>query len=174
MSLLLILPWVQENTTYSNINLETWQVTWINTSSCRTSQIVRGVPVGMILKTTSTIFMSVHFSFAKYFCCLLNWVLFSRLPKHWCTLKGITGTFFMIMYFLWTLSTPLVVEPRDLTTGINIFQFDFVLQMCLLLIFFNLLPKMVKQIYINIYVYVYASVWICLFMCLYIHLLMYR
>jgi hypothetical protein len=27
-----ILPWVQENTTYSIVNLETWQVTWINTS----------------------------------------------------------------------------------------------------------------------------------------------
>jgi hypothetical protein len=41
--------------------------------------------------------------------------------------------------------TPLFVEPRDLT--INIFQFDFVL-FVLNLFFFNLLLKMVKQMYI--------------------------
>ena len=46
---------------------------------------------------------------------------FSRLPKHWCTLKG------MIMYLLWTLSTLLFVEPKNLTINIYIFQFDFVL-----------------------------------------------
>jgi hypothetical protein len=31
------------------------------------------------------------------------------------------------MYLLWTLSTPLFVEPKDLTINISIFQFDFVL-----------------------------------------------
>ena len=31
------------------------------------------------------------------------------------------------MYLLWTLSTPLFVEPKDLIININIFQFDFVL-----------------------------------------------
>jgi hypothetical protein len=41
--------------------------------------------------------------------------------------------------------TPLFVEPRDLTS--NIFQFDFVL-FVLNLFFFNLLLKMVKQMYI--------------------------
>jgi hypothetical protein len=41
--------------------------------------------------------------------------------------------------------TPLFVEPRDLT--INIFQFDFVL-FILNLFFFNLLLKMVEQMYI--------------------------
>ena len=56
---------------------------------CHTCQIVQGVLVGMMLKTTFTTFMSVHFSFAKEFCCLLNW-----LPKHWCTLKGVTWPFF--------------------------------------------------------------------------------
>ena len=30
-------------------------------------------------------------------------------------------------YLLWTLSTLLFVEPKDLTININIFQFDFVL-----------------------------------------------
>jgi hypothetical protein len=48
------------------------------------------------------------------------------------------------------MSTQLFVEPRDLT--INISQFDFVLYA--LNLFFNLLLKMVKQIYIYIYVYV--------------------
>jgi hypothetical protein len=33
----------------------------------------------------------------------------------------------MIMYLLWTLSTPLFVEPKDLTININIFHFDFLL-----------------------------------------------
>jgi hypothetical protein len=66
------LPWVLENTTYSIVNLETWQVTWINTS-CHTCQMVQDVLVGMMLKTTFTTFMSVHFSFAKESCCLLNW-----------------------------------------------------------------------------------------------------
>jgi hypothetical protein len=68
-----ILPWVQENTTYSIVNLETWQVTWTNTSSCHTCQMVQGVLVGIMLKTTFTTFMSVQFLFAKEFCCLLNW-----------------------------------------------------------------------------------------------------
>ena len=59
-------------TTYSIVNLETWQATGINTSSCHTCQMVQGVLVGMMLKTTFTTFMSVHFSFAEEFCCLLN------------------------------------------------------------------------------------------------------
>jgi hypothetical protein len=42
-------------------------VTWINTSSCHTCHMVQGVLVGMMLKTTFTTFMSVHFSFAKDF-----------------------------------------------------------------------------------------------------------
>ena len=35
---------------------QTWQVTWTNTSSCHTCQIVQGVLVGMMLKTTFTTF----------------------------------------------------------------------------------------------------------------------
>jgi hypothetical protein len=48
---------VQENTTYSIVNLEIWQVTWINTSSCHTCQMVQSVLVGMMLKTTFTTFV---------------------------------------------------------------------------------------------------------------------
>jgi hypothetical protein len=58
--------WVQENTTYSIVNLETWQMTWINTSSCHTCQMVQGVLVGMMLKTTFITFMSVHFSLISH------------------------------------------------------------------------------------------------------------
>ena len=59
----LTFPWIQENITYSNVNLDTWQVTWIKISSCHTCQTVLGVPVWMMLKTTSSISMFVHFSF---------------------------------------------------------------------------------------------------------------
>jgi hypothetical protein len=63
----LTFPWVQENITYSNVNLETWQVTWITISSCDTCHTchtcltVLGVPVWMML--TSSISMFVHFLF---------------------------------------------------------------------------------------------------------------
>ena len=52
--------------------------------------------------------------------------------------------------------------------------FNFILYYLLWIFFlFNLLLKMVKQIYIYIYVYMYAYVWICHFMCLCIHVHMY-
>ena len=71
-------------------------------------------------------------------------------------LKGSHDLSFDDTVFIMNLSTPLFVEPRDLT--INIFQFDFVLFALNLLLFFHLLLKMVKQIHIYIYVYMYAYV----------------
>ena len=71
-------------------------------------------------------------------------------------LKGSHDLSFDDTVLIMNLSTPLFVEPRDLT--INIFQFDFVLFALNLLLFFHLLLKMVKQIHIYIYVYMYAYV----------------
>ena len=70
--------------------------------------------------------ISLNYFFIKH---VFVRLIFQRFDEKWLSEFSFYTEYMSIVhkYLLWTLSTLLFVEPKDLTININIFQFDFVL-----------------------------------------------